>query len=157
MKVENKPRISERALKVVSALLADSYLLLLKTQNFHWNVEGPHFAQLHSLFESQYQELFAAVDAIAERLRAVGVCAPGSWAQFAQMASLAESVDSLHDADTMLHKLSEDHETLVDHLRKVMASAPEVFDPVTMDLLTQRLSWHEKTLWIINSHIGREK
>src|SRR6266404_1348661 len=98
----------------LSQLLADTYTLYLKTQNFHWNVKGPHFYSLHKMFEEQYQELAAAVDEIAERIRALGSYTPASFSQFASLSSLKEATSEIN-ADTIIQKLLKDHEAMMNH------------------------------------------
>ena len=131
-------------------LLADSYLLLLKTHNFHWNVTGPQFHTLHTLFEEQYNELWLAVDEIAERIRALGYPAPGSYTQFAKLTSIQEDTH-IPVATDMIKQLVNDHETVARTARSIFASADAGDDEVTQDLLTTRLQVHEKTAWMLRS------
>jgi starvation-inducible DNA-binding protein len=134
----------------LSRLLADSYTLYLKTQNFHWNVTGPMFSTLHLLFEQQYTELAAAVDLIAERIRALGHPAPGSYFQFAELSSVAEET-AVPEADAMLKQLVIGQETLARTARNAFPIAERAGDQVTLDLLTQRLQVHEKNAWMLRS------
>ena len=135
----------------LSHLLADSYLLYLKTHNFHWNVTGPQFDSLHTLFESQYTELAEAVDEIAERIRALGEFAPASLATYLELASIKE--EKAHpSADAMLEQLVCDHEAVAKTARSIFPLVNEAHDEVSADLLTQRLSVHEKTAWMLRSH-----
>jgi len=134
-------------------LLADTYTLYLKTHNFHWNVTGPHFGSLHLLFETQYNELALAVDAIAERVRALGFTAPGSYKQFAQLTSIDEET-GVPNATEMLRQLTQDNETVVRTARSAFAAAEKAGDQATMELLTQRMSIHEKTAWMLRSHLS---
>lgn len=134
----------------ISRLLADSYLLYVKTHNFHWNVTGPLFNTLHMMFEEQYTELADAVDEIAERIRALGFPAPGSYKQFAQLASIEEE-EGVPEAEQMIRQLVEGQEAVVKTARKVLPLASEVDDEPTVDLLTQRMQVHEKNAWMLRS------
>lgn len=134
----------------ISRLLADSYLLYVKTHNFHWNVTGPLFNTLHLMFEEQYTELADAVDEIAERIRALGFPAPGSYKQFAQLASIEEE-EGVPEAEQMIRQLVEGQEAVVKTARKVLPLANEVDDEPTVDLLTQRMQVHEKNAWMLRS------
>jgi starvation-inducible DNA-binding protein len=130
--------------------LADSYTLYLKTHNFHWNVTGPMFQTLHVMFESQYTELALAIDQIAERIRALGVFAPGSYAAFSELSSI--QIDKgVPAAKDMIQELVAGHEAVAKTLRKVFPAAEAGHDEVTADLLTQRLQVHEKTAWMLRS------
>lgn len=137
----------------LARLLADSYTLYLKTHNFHWNVTGPQFQTLHLMFEEHYTELAAAVDDIAERIRALGVYAPGSYKAFAKLTSLEES-EEVPGAGEMVRQLAEDHETVVRTARKVLKQAQEAEDEVTLGLLADRMTVHEKTAWMLRSLAG---
>ncbi len=134
----------------LAKLLADSYTLYLKTHNFHWNVTGPMFNTLHLMFEQQYNELALAVDLVAERIRALGHPAPGSYAQFARLSSVKEASGVPH-APEMIRELVEGQEAVVRTARQVLPVAERAGDQVTMDLLTQRLQVHEKTAWMLRS------
>jgi starvation-inducible DNA-binding protein len=134
----------------LAKLLADSYTLYLKTHNFHWNVTGPMFNTLHLMFEQQYNELALAVDLVAERIRALGHPAPGSYAQFARLTSVKEETEVPH-ADEMLRQLVEAQETVAKTARQVLPVAERAGDQVTLDLLTQRLQVHEKNAWMLRS------
>jgi starvation-inducible DNA-binding protein len=136
----------------LSHLLADTYILYLKTQNFHWNVTGPLFPALHALFETQYTELQEAVDLIAERIRALGEHAPGSFAEFQKLSSLKEEAGTV-SAENMLKKLLQDHEIISHQLLNIFEKAEEANDQATLDLLTERLRAHEKTAWMLRSSI----
>lgn len=134
----------------LSRLLADTYTLYLKTHNFHWNVTGPMFNTLHQMFEVHYTELALAVDVIAERIRALGAYAPGSYKAFAELSRVPEATD--HPAATdMVAQLVTDHETVVRTAREVFPLADAAHDESTADLLTQRLQIHEKTAWMLRS------
>jgi starvation-inducible DNA-binding protein len=134
----------------LSSLLADTYTLYLKTHNFHWNVTGPMFSTLHLMFEQQYTELSAAVDLIAERIRALGVYAPGSYKAFSRLSSISESEDvpSAHD---MIRELVADNEAVARTARATFPVVEAAHDEPTADLLTQRLQVHEKTAWMLRS------
>jgi starvation-inducible DNA-binding protein len=134
----------------LSQLLADSYTLYLKTHNFHWNVTGPMFATLHSLFEEHYTELALAVDEIAERIRSLGSYAPGSFSEFQRLASVKEA-EGVPEALEMVRSLAESHETVVRTARSIFPVAEKAGDESTVDLLTGRLRVHEKTAWMLRS------
>jgi starvation-inducible DNA-binding protein len=137
----------------LSRVLADTYTLYLKTHNFHWNVEGPMFNTLHLMFETQYNELALAVDLIAERIRALGLPAPGSYREFAELSSVKETTG--HPAATeMIAQLAKDQETVVRTARGVFALADEANDQPTADLLTQRMQVHEKTGWMLRAMLA---
>ena len=134
----------------LSGLLADSYTLYLMTHNFHWNVKGPMFNSLHQMFMTQYTEQWAALDQIAERIRALGYPAPGTYAQFAKLATIKE-VDDVPVALDMVRHLVEAQEATARTARKLLPVADECDDQPTADLLTQRLDVHEKTAWMLRS------
>ena len=134
----------------LSRLLADSYTLYLKTHQFHWNVTGPMFQTLHLMFETQYNELALAVDAIAERIRALGFPAPGSYAEFGKLSSIKETV-GVPKAEEMIRLLVDGQEAVVRTARSVFPVAEKAGDEATADLLTQRIQLHEKTAWMLRS------
>lgn len=134
----------------LSHLLADTYSLYLQTHNFHWNVEGPMFNTLHLMFMDQYTELWNALDAIAERIRALGFPAPGTGKQFAKLASIKD-VEGVPDALEMVRILVAGHEAVARTARAVMPSADDADDEATIDLVVQRLQIHEKTAWMLRS------
>ncbi len=134
----------------LSRLLADSYTLYLKTHNYHWNVVGPMFNTLHLMFEEQYTELALAVDQIAERIRALGEPAPGSYREFAELSSVPEE-DDQPDANEMIRRLVEGQEAVVRTARSVFPVTDAANDEATADLLTQRMQVHEKTAWMLRS------
>lgn len=134
----------------LSHLLADTYTLYLKTHNFHWNVTGPQFQTLHLMFETHYTELAQAVDVIAERIRALGSFAPGTYAQFVKLSSIKEETD-IPKATDMIRLLVEGHESVIRTARKLFPQAQEADDEATADLLTQRIQTHEKTAWMLRS------
>jgi starvation-inducible DNA-binding protein len=134
----------------LSKLLADSYTLYLKTHNFHWNVTGPMFQTLHLMFEEHYTELAMAVDLIAERIRALGFPAPGSYAAYGRLSNVSDT-DGVPKALEMVKLLVEAHETVIRTARSVVKLAEEATDQATADLGTQRLQIHEKTAWMLRS------
>lgn len=134
----------------LSRVLADSYTLYLKSHYFHWNVTGPMFQTLHLMFETQYTELALAVDLIAERIRALGFPAPGTYRQFGALSSIKEE-DGVPKAHDMIKKLVEGHETVARTAREVFKVAESASDQPTCDLLTQRMQVHEKTAWMLRS------
>jgi starvation-inducible DNA-binding protein len=137
----------------LSRLLADTYTLYLKTHNFHWNVTGPMFNTLHLMFETQYNELALAVDSIAERIRALGVHAPGSYKEFAKLSSIPEA-DGVPAAEEMIRQLVEGQEAVVRTARAIFPSTEAANDEPTADLLTQRMQTHEKTAWMLRSMLA---
>ena len=136
----------------LTRVLADSYALYLKTHNFHWNVEGPRFRDLHLMFEEHYTELATAVDEVAERIRALGEYAPGSFGRFASLASIADA-DTVPPADDMVRQLAEDHLVVANTIRSTLPPAQEAGDEVTIGLLVDRLTVHEKTAWMLRSMV----
>ena len=137
----------------LSRLLADTYTLYLKTHNFHWNVTGPMFNTLHLMFEQQYNELALAVDEIAERIRALGVKAPGSYVEFSKMTSVQEA-NGEESAEDMIRQLAIGQETVVRTAREVFPAADAACDEPTADLLTQRMQIHEKNAWMLRSMLA---
>ncbi len=131
-------------------LLADTYTLYLKTHNYHWNVTGPMFQTLHLMFEQQYNELALAVDLIAERIRALGAPAPGSYREFSELSSISEDTDR-PDATEMIRRLVAAQESVVRTARSVFPVVERAHDEPTADLLTQRMQVHEKTAWMLRS------
>jgi starvation-inducible DNA-binding protein len=134
----------------LSSLLADTYTLYLKTHNFHWNVTGPMFTTLHLMFEQQYNELALAVDQIAERIRALGFFAPGSYTAFGTLSSIEEAKE-VPNADGMIRDLVADNEAVARTARSIFPIVEAAHDEPTADLLTQRLQVHEKTAWMLRS------
>lgn len=131
-------------------LLADSYTLYLKTHNFHWNVTGPMFNTLHLMFEAQYNELALAVDLVAERIRSLGMPAPGSYADFAKLTVIKEA-KGVPKATEMIKQLVQGHEVVAKTARSAFPIAEAGNDEATLDLLTQRIQLHEKTAWMLRS------
>jgi starvation-inducible DNA-binding protein len=140
----------------LSKLLADTYTLYLTTHNFHWNVTGPMFNTLHAMFMAQYTELWTAVDPIAERIRSLGHPAPGSYAQFGKLSSLKDAPTSPPRALEMVRILVEGHEAVARTARTVFSLAEKACDQPTADLLTQRLTVHEQTAWMLRSLLEAE-
>lgn len=138
--------------QALTRLLADSYTLYLKTHNFHWNVTGPMFTTLHTLFEQEYQDLALAVDEIAERIRALGHRAPGSHTEFAKLAKIQESTDA-PEAREMVRQLVADQEKVVEAARAVVDAADEAGDDASEDLAIGRIHVHEKNAWMLRSHL----
>ena len=134
----------------LSRLLADTYLLYLKTHNFHWNVEGPMFQTLHTLFMAQYTEAWNAIDPIAERIRALGHYAPGTYKEYLKLAQVKET-DGVPKAEKMVKLLIDGQETVARTARSLLPLADEANDQPTLDLLTQRLDIHEKNAWMLRS------
>jgi starvation-inducible DNA-binding protein len=137
----------------LSRLLADTYSLYLKTHNYHWNVTGPMFNTLHLMFEEQYNELWIAVDLIAERIRSLGAFAPGSYSAFVQLSTIPEA-DGVPAAQEMIADLVAGHEAVARTARSVFPVADAAHDESTADVITQRLSVHEKTAWMLRSMLG---
>ena len=136
----------------LARLLADSYTLYLKTHNYHWNVTGPLFNTLHQMFEEQYTELAVAIDDIAERIRALGEPAPGSYQAYSELTEIEEEVGE-PSAEEMILRLLKGQETVARTARSVIAAAEAANDEPTADLLTQRMQVHEKNAWMLRSHL----
>ncbi len=144
---------TEHRVKVAEGLkllLADSYTLYLQTHNFHWNVTGPFFRELHLMFEEQYTELADAVDDLAERVRTLGVAAPGTYKEFARLSSVKE-VEGTLDSEEMLDILTTGHETVVKTCRAVLKLAGDANDESTLSLVSDRMRVHEKAAWMLRS------
>ncbi|MFT3718778.1 Dps family protein [Pseudorhodoferax sp.] len=137
--------------KGLSRLLADTYTLYLTTHNFHWNVTGPMFNSLHAMFMAQYTELWNAVDPIAERIRSLGHQAPGSYAQFTELASVPDAPTQPPAALEMVRILVKGHEAVARTARELFPAADKAGDEPTADLLTQRMTVHEQTAWMLRS------
>ena len=143
----------EQIVQGLSQLLADTFSIYIKTHNFHWNVSGPMFVTLHTLFEQQYTELALAIDIIAERIRALGAFAPGSFKAFQDLTSIPDMED-IPDALTMIALLVEDNETIIKTARSIIPLADKAYDTPTADLATARILVHEKTAWMLTSLLG---
>jgi len=135
----------------LNATLADTYALYMKTHAFHWNVTGPQFHTLHLMFEEQYREMWAALDEIAERVRALGVFAPSSGNAMAALCEINDADDAPPAADDMVARLVADHETLIRRARTGLSIAEEAGDAASADLLTVRIQTHEKTAWMLRA------
>jgi starvation-inducible DNA-binding protein len=135
----------------LSRLLADTYTLYLTTHNFHWNVTGPMFNSLHAMFMAQYTELWTAVDPIAERIRSLGHAAPGSYAQFAKLSGLPDAPATPPKAMEMVRILKEGHEAVARTARQLFPAVDKASDEPSADLLTQRITVHEQTAWMLRS------
>jgi len=138
--------------EALSRLLADSYTLYLKTHNYHWNVTGPMFNTLHTLFETEYTELALAVDEIAERVRTLGAPAPGSYAEFARLTRVKEGQPGTKALD-MVRDLGADQTILADAARAVVEAAEAAGDQASADLGVRRIDVHEKNAWMLRSHL----
>ena len=145
---EQRKKIAEG----LSRVLADTYTLYLMTHNFHWNVQGPMFNTLHNLFMTQYTELWTALDQIAERIRALDFPAPGTYAAFGKLTSIQE-VDGVPSAEDMIAYLTNGHEAVARTARSLFAVVEEASDESSADLLTQRMTVHEKTAWMLRSFL----
>lgn len=159
MKVDHEAQIAigldERAREEVSEslgkVLADTYMVYLKTHNFHWNVRGPMFWTYHKMFEEQYQELWEAVDTIAEQIRALGIFAPGTLGEFSRLSFVQEEKGADLDAEAMVHSLVQAHEGILKTLNSAFQVAEKISDQVTQELLTGRMKVHQKTSWMLRS------
>ncbi len=140
----------EKIVEGLSALLADSYTLYLMTHNFHWNVKGPQFNSLHNMFMTQYTEQWTALDELAERIRALGYPAPGTYKEFVKLASIKE-VEGVPAADDMIRHLVAAQEATARTARKLFPVVEDAHDQPTADLITRRLEVHEKTAWMLRS------
>ncbi|MBA3238080.1 MAG: DNA starvation/stationary phase protection protein [Parachlamydiaceae bacterium] len=144
--------VSQDMIQLLSHMLADNYVLYVKTQNFHWNIVDSRFYSLHVLFEEQYKDLAEAADELAERIRMIQGKAPATMAEFLKLASLKEPEQSL-DGDQMITELMRDNQEIAGKLRACIAKAGEMGDDGTVDLLTARLRKHEKAAWMLQSHL----
>jgi starvation-inducible DNA-binding protein len=140
----------QRVAQELGRVLADTYTLMLKTQGFHWNVTGLRFASLHAMFEQQYRDLFAAADAVAERIRALGEPAPASYRAYQNLGSIDENDEAL-DADAMVRVLAADHEALSRSTAKARDIAEDAGDEVSVHMMVQRMTQHDKTAWMLNA------
>jgi starvation-inducible DNA-binding protein len=139
-----------RSADALKKLLADTYTLYLKTHGYHWNVEGPHFQQLHALFMQQYTEMWTAVDELAERIRALGKFAPASYSEMAALSSIKEEKGQ-PDWRDMVTNLARGHEEVAKSAREVLRVAEEIGDDATADVVTPRITLHEKTAWMLRA------
>ena len=132
--------------------LADTYTLYLKTQNYHWNVTGPQFSEMHLLFEGQYQDLAAATDEIAERIRAIGEKAPASFTAFSKLAKIKEE-NGNPDYKTMIKNLAQDNQTAVETAEALIKASQEIGDEGSADLGIRRIQIHQKNAWMLNAYL----
>jgi starvation-inducible DNA-binding protein len=140
----------DRSAQALTKLLADTYALYLKTHGYHWNVEGPHFQQLHALFMEQYTEMWNAVDELAERVRALGEYAPASYSQMAKLSSITEETGQPNWQD-MVVNLANGHHEVAKSAREVLRVAEDIGDDATADVVTPRITLHEKTAWMLRA------
>lgn len=150
---KSKSADNKHVAEALSRLLADSYTLYTKTHGYHWNVTGPMFTTLHTLFETEYTELALAVDEIAERIRAVGEVAPGSYSQFAKLATVKEA-KGVPKAEDMVRELVADQQLIVEAAKKVVAAAEAAGDNPSADLGVRRMEVHQKNAWMLRSHLA---
>ena len=143
---------NENVIEALKETLADSYILYLKTQNYHWNVTGANFKSFHLMFEEQYNDLFTAIDLIAERTRALGAKAPGSFAIYSKITNIKEGNENL-DANLMLQELAQDQKIISNSLTKALKAAQEIGDEVTVGIMTDRIEVHQKNAWMLNSSL----
>ena len=140
--------------KVIAGLekaLANSYALMIKTHNYHWNVQGPNFVGLHNLFQEQYTDLFTAIDDLAERIRALGSPAPGSLSAFRNLSGIPDAPDQVQNARTMVQDLISSREIMLKGDAELLAVAEEAGDQVTIDMITERVGKNEKDIWMLRS------
>ena len=136
----------------LAKLLADTYAVYLKTHGYHWNVRGPNFSQLHTLFMAQYTEMWAAIDEVAERIRALGELAPQGYGAFGNLSSIKDG-DPSKNAEEMLNDLIASQETLIGTLYAILPAAQEAGDEVSASLISDRLTAHEKHVWMLRSSL----
>jgi starvation-inducible DNA-binding protein len=148
--LELTDRAKKECAEALSKVLADTFLLYLKTHNFHWNIVGPQFLGVHKLLEEQYRNLWTSIDDIAERMRALGASAPGTTTKFRELSELREN-DHLPAAQDMLRELVADNETATRTMRATLSTAQTVGDEATAGLLVDRLTYHEKQIWMMKS------
>ncbi|HXY72801.1 MAG TPA: Dps family protein [Actinomycetota bacterium] len=147
------PEVSRKEIaEALGRLEADTFTLYLRTHFYHWNVSGPRFRELHLAFEEQYRDLWEAVDEIAERIRALDFLAPGTMAEFIRITSVQEE-EAVPDAGKMIENLVEGHETVLRTAREVLDLAEPAGDVSTVDLVTSRMQWHEKTAWMLSASV----
>jgi starvation-inducible DNA-binding protein len=151
--IELTAQARQESAGALSKVLSDTFVLYLKTHNFHWNVEGPQFLGLHEKFEEQYRDLWSSIDEIAERIRALGQPAPGTTGKFRKLAEIAEN-ERIPSALEMIRELVNDHETAVRTVRAALSTAQAAGDEATAGLLADRLTYHEKELWMMRSMLG---
>ena len=143
---------NKKVAESLKSALSDTYVLYLKTQNYHWNVTGPSFRSLHLMFQEQYNDLFLAVDLLAERIRALGEKAPGSFAIYGELTSIKEGNEDL-DANSMVKELLADQDKIVQTLQKTLSEAKNADDEVTVTIVTDRIEIHQKNSWMLRSSL----
>jgi len=141
-----------KSIETLSAILATNFDLYVKTQNFHWNVQGPTFMMIHKMLEEQYENLAEANDEIAERIRSLGFLAPGSMKEFLAASLIDESPNDL-PAEKMIQILADDHQAMVDKLKELIPVFAESGDDGTADMLTARIQFHQEKVWMLKSHL----
>lgn len=151
--IELTEQAKQESAAALSKVLAETFILYLKTHGYHWNVEGPQFRALHEMFEEQYRELWNSIDDIAERIRALGQPAPGTTAKFKELAEIKES-DRIPAATEMLRELLSDNATAARTIRAALSTAQDAGDEATAGLLADRLTYHEKQIWMMKSMAG---
>ncbi len=142
----------EEIAKSLGVLLADSYMLYLKTHNYHWNVTGMNFQSLHAMFEEQYTELAEAIDSIAEQIRTLGHFAPGSFKEYSKLTTITEE-EGLPDDKAMVKRLQESNEAVIRTARKALPACEKAGDEASLDLVTERIRTHSKVAWMLRSHL----
>lgn len=142
----------EKVAKALGNLLADTYMLYLKTHNYHWNVTGMNFQPLHEMFEQQYTELAGAIDVIAEQIRSIGHFAPGSFKEYSKLTTIGEE-EGVPDAKTMVLRLQEANEAVIRTARKAVPFCEKAGDEASLDLATERIRTHSKVAWMLRSHL----
>lgn len=152
MALTTEKQVENKVYATLAKMLANTYILYIKTQNFHWNVVDPRFRSLHLLFESQYNDLAEALDDLAERIRMIGQRAPGSMREFLALTDLKEEYDEL-DGTEMLAALLNDHDKVIEALRHAITISQNAHDEGSADLLINRLRAHEKIAWMLRSHL----
>lgn len=143
---------NQNVINSLKVVLADSYILFLKTQNYHWNVMGPNFKSFHTLFEEQYNDLFEAVDLLAERIRALGEKAPGSFKKYNALTNITEGDEGL-TSNAMISDLAKDQGIISKALQEALNAANEAGDDVTAGIVTDRIEIHQKNAWMLNSSL----
>jgi starvation-inducible DNA-binding protein len=151
--IEMTDEAKKACAEALSKVLADTYVLYLKTHNYHWNVEGPKFRSLHETFEEQYRDLWDSIDDIAERIRALGHYAPGTYAKFQALSTIKDNED-IPSADNMLKELIADNETVARTIRSALSTTQDAGDEASAGLLADRLTTHEKQLWMMKSMLA---
>ena len=136
--------------KALSHVLADTYMLFIKTQGVHWNVTGPTFLSVHELTEQHYENMYAAIDEIAERIRALGITAPASYTKYGELSSIADEQEP-RSVGEMLSMLISDHQLAVQSMRKAIEWCEDKKDFVTADMMIERMAWHEQAIWMLKS------